>query len=211
MAQNDQRTTENLQLSDFCMKFNPFNQVVIFTFYSINKTPIPGNRNAMKGILIGCAICAITHFTAYYTLTNYATLIFAQTDTTLISPQLSTIVISIALCSGSMLSAYLADHFRHKVLMLVSLIGCVFGLLSIAFYHYLYLHGYQGLSSFRWVPVASMSFVIFVEAAGIMPISIVCCVENLPSKVQYIQVFEKFESILCVRFVNENILSFLDS
>lgn len=140
----------------------------------------------MKGIFIGCAICAITHFTAFYTLTNYATLIFSQSDTTLFSPYVSTIIISIALCAGSILSAYLADHFRHRTLILISLIGCVFGLFSIAIYHYLYLQDYD-LSPFRWVPVISMSFVIFVEAAGIMPISIVCCIENLLSKVQYLK------------------------
>lgn len=115
-----------------------------------------GNRNAMKGIFIGCGICTITHFTAYYTITNYATLIFSQTDTTLFSPYVSAIILSIALCSGSFLSAIFADLFRHKVLILISLIGCVFGLFSIAIYHYLYLEGFD-LSAFRWVPVFMFS------------------------------------------------------
>lgn len=110
----------------------------------------------MKGLFIGCTICAITHFTAYYTITNYATLIFSQTDTTLFSPFVSTIILSVALCSGSFLSAYLADLLSHKVLILISLIGCVFGLFSIAIYHYLYLEGYD-LSSFRWVPVCTLA------------------------------------------------------
>lgn len=150
--------------------------------------PISGNRKAIKGIFIGCALTAITHFTAYYTLVNYATLIFSRTDTALFNPYVSTVIMAVAITFGSMLSTYLADLFGRKVLIIISMIACVAGLLSFALYHRLYLSHYD-LSSFRWVPVSSLSFVIFVEAAGIMPISIVCSVENLPTKVLFIHTY----------------------
>lgn len=168
-------------------------------------TPIAVNRNAVKGILIGCALYAITHFTAYYTLINYATLIFSQTDTTLISPYVSTIIMAVALAAGSILSAYLADAFERRIIIIVSLIGCVLGLLSMGLYHHLYVQGYD-LSSFRWVPTSSLSFAIFVEAAGIVPTTIVCSIENLPSKVKTLHSFHTSD----IRNFNF-FLSFLDS
>lgn len=131
---------------------------------------------------MGCSISAITHFTAYYTLTNYATLIFSRTDTSQFSPYVSSIIMAVSITSGSLLSTYLADIFRRKVLIIISMIGCVAGMLSLALYHYLYLNDYD-VSSFGWVPVFSLSFVIFVEAAGVLPTSIVCSIENLPTKV----------------------------
>lgn len=194
VLQNEQKTTERLRISDFCMSFKLFSLKMVKFFNVLLKNPITVNRNGIKGILIGCSLYAITHFTAYYTLTNYATLIFSRTDTTLFSPYVSTIIMAVALTLGSILSAYLADIFRRKILIIISLIGCVVGLFSMALYHYLYLEGYD-LSSFRWMPVSSLSFTIFVEAAGIAPISIVCSVENLPSKVQYSTLLENLNSL----------------
>lgn len=140
---------------------------------------------------------AITHFTAYYTLINYATLIFSHTDTTLFGPYVSTIIMAVALALGSILSAYLADMFGRRVIVIISLITCVVGLFSMGLYHYLYVEGYN-VSSFRWVPTSSIAFTIFVEAAGIVPITIVCSIENLPSKVQYLLILnDEFTWDIC--------------
>lgn len=157
----------------------------IVFFFLIN--PISGNRNAMKGIFIGCAMVAITQCTAYFIITNYATLIFTRTDSTLIRPQVSAIILAVALTLGSLLPTYLADFFGRKVLILISLISCVVGLSSLAFYHYLYLNNFD-LSSFRWVPTFSLSFVIFIEGVGVVPLSIVCMIETLPTKVRSFEI-----------------------
>lgn len=145
----------------------------------------------MKGIFIGCALCAISHFTAFYVLINYATMIFSRTDTTLVSPYVSTVIMAVAITFGSFLSTYLADIFGRKVLIIISISAGIGGLLSFALYHYLYLNGYN-LSSFGWAPTGAISFVVFVAAAGVMPISIVCSVENLPTKV-YFQLSAKYD------------------
>lgn len=137
----------------------------------------------MKGIFIGIAMNTISYFTAYYTLTNYATIIFAQTDSTLFSPYVATILMAVALTFGSLLTTFLADILGRRVLIIISLAGSVFGLLAMALHYYLYLIGCD-LSSFKWVPVLSLSFVIFIAAAGITPLATICSVENLPPKVR---------------------------
>lgn len=137
----------------------------------------------MKGMFIGVAMNTISYFTAYYTLTNYATKIFQQTDSTLFSPYIATILMAVALTLGSLLTTFLADVLGRRVLIIISLAGSVVGLLAMALHYYLYLVGYD-LSSFKWVPVLSLSFVIFIAAAGITPLATVCSVENLPPKVR---------------------------
>lgn len=137
----------------------------------------------MKGMLIGIAMNTISYFTAYYTLTNYATVIFARTDSTLFSPYVSTILMAVALTFGSLLTTFLADILGRRLLIIISLVGSVVGLLAMALHYYLYLIGYD-LSSYKWVPVLSLSFVIFIAAAGITPLATVCSVENLPPKVR---------------------------
>lgn len=82
-----------------------------------------------------------------------------------------------------MATAYLADKFARKSLILVSLLGSACGLLSAAFFHHIYHCGYES-ASYDWIPVVCLSTVIFLAAAGIEPLFYVCSVENLPAKVR---------------------------
>lgn len=66
----------------------------------------------------------------------------------------------------------------RKLLNLISLVGSSVGLFALSLYHYLNLSGYD-LSLFEWVPVVSLSMVIFISAVGIVPLSMVCTVEYL--------------------------------
>lgn len=63
-----------------------------------------------------------------------------------------------------------------------SLLGSAAGLFALSLYHYLNLCG-NDLSAFVWLPIVSLSTVIFLSAVGIVPLSMVCSVEYLPPKV----------------------------
>lgn len=82
-----------------------------------------------------------------------------------LDPYVSSIMLAISLICGSLLTTSLADTLGRKLLNLASLVGSAIGLFSISFYYYLHINGYD-LSAFDWVPVASLSFVIFVSSAG---------------------------------------------
>lgn len=159
MVESEQNTAESLKCADFC------------------------NRSAIKGLFIGIALNTIIHFTAYFTLTNYATMIFAHTDSTLFSPHMASIMLGIAFTVGSLFPTYLADILGRKLLLIISLIGCVLGLSAMATHNYLQISGHN-LASFKWIPVLSLSLSIFFASAGVVPISIVCCLENLPPKIR---------------------------
>lgn len=95
----------------------------------------------------------------------------------------SAVLVACMYIAGSLLTTYLADLLGRKKLNILSLTGSAIGLFSFAIYQYLKLNGFK-LSSFDWVPAMSLSFVILISTAGIMPLSILCSAENLPSKVR---------------------------
>lgn len=103
-----------------------------------------------------------------------------------IDPYIQSIILSLFLILGSLSTTYFADILGRKVLCLISFLGSAFGLLSLSVYHYFHLRGFD-LSPFSWVPVTSLSFVIFISAAGIMPMSMIVGVEYLPPKVRISQ------------------------
>lgn len=127
----------------------------------------------------------LSQLTGGYTFVTYAAVIFKKSGASNIDPFTASIVIAIVQIMGSICTTQLSDRLGRKFLVLLSLFGSSFGLFIFAFYSYLNQNGYD-LSSFQWIPVICLSFVIFIASAGIISLAAVCTVENLPSKVSII-------------------------
>lgn len=140
------------------------------------------NRSATKGLLLGITLVAISHSTGHYMLTTYSVMIFNNAGSSLLTPHMSSILLAVALIFGSLTTTTLVDILGRKILILTSLIGSAIGLFAMAIYDYLQLNGHH-LSSFTWVPVLSLSLVVFTSSAGIIPLSLLVSVENFPPKV----------------------------
>lgn len=108
-------------------------------------------------------------------------MIFEKAGTSL-DPYISTIMLAVALILGSIFTTTLADKLGRKFLNIISLLGSAIGLFAVSLYHYLNINGFD-LTAFDWVPVVSLSFVIFISSTGIIPLSLICSVEYLPPKV----------------------------
>lgn len=139
------------------------------------------NRNAMKRLGTGVAMTIFSQFSANFTIISYSVTIF-KTAGTAMDPYVSSIICAMALILGSLLSTYLVDILGRKKLCVISLVGAAIGLFTMSIYYYLYLHDYD-LSAFTLIPVVSLSFVVVCSSSGIVPLSIFCSVENLPTKV----------------------------
>lgn len=140
------------------------------------------NRAAIRGIIIGVILSFLTQLCGASTFVTYAAVIFKSVGGSNIDPFIGSITIAVVQILGSLFTTQLSDRLGRKFLVLVSLFGSSIGLILFAFYLYLNDNGYD-LSSFEWVPVTCLSFVIFIASAGIIPLALVCTVENLPSKV----------------------------
>lgn len=124
----------------------------------------------------------LNQLTGCYTFLTYAVMIFAKIGTSL-NPYTSTIILGIVQIAGSLFTTQLADRFGRKTLLNVSLIGSVLGQLALVSFIYLDKLGFD-VALFRWVPVASAGFVIFIASMGFVPLHTVCIVEMLSPKVR---------------------------
>lgn len=113
---------------------------------------------------------------------NYAVLIFEKSGSSTLDPFQSSIVLAIAQIIGGFFSAKLADSLGRKLLMMISFLGSAIGIFIFTLYLYLNQNGYD-LSAFAWLPVASLSFIMFISSAGVYTLYGVIFVEYLPSKV----------------------------
>lgn len=136
----------------------------------------------MKGILNGIILSSLAHFTGFLVFITYAAFIFVEVGATQNDPYISSITIAVVQLIGTLCATRFSDSLGRKALLIISLLGSSFGQLSFALYSYLKHNDYE-LSSFEWVPVASLSFVIFIASSGMVPLMFLCTAEGLPSEV----------------------------
>lgn len=137
---------------------------------------------------------------------NYGTLIFEKTGTTQIDPYMSSIMLAVAQIVGGILSTQLADSFGRKFLIVISFLGSAIALFILSVYLYLIENGYDVCTTYSWVPVACLSFVMFITSAGIFALLSVCYVEYLPTKVKH---FHSCDNIC--DFLIFSLILFIDS
>lgn len=138
------------------------------------------DRNAIRGLSIGITLACITAVTGCYTFISYAVYIFQKSGSH-IDPYISSIIVAVSQLIGALCTTQLADTLGRKLTMLISILGCSVGLSVMSAYLYLVEIGHD-LTAYAWLPVTSLSFVIFNGSAGVISLSNVCSVENLPPK-----------------------------
>lgn len=139
------------------------------------------NSKALKGIMIGIALAYFSQLTGCFTIITYAVYILERTGTK-IDAYSSSIALAVMLIVGNLGTTKCADKLGRKTFLIVSLLGSAGGLIALSLFLYLNKHGHD-LSNYAWIPVVCLAFVIFISSAGIVPLSHVCRVENLPTKV----------------------------
>lgn len=140
------------------------------------------NRMAFKGIITSIAISWFMQSTGAVLIMNYASLIFEKSGTAL-SIDASGIILAVIQIVGSLVSTQLGDTFGRKTTLFISLSGSAVGLFVFTVYSYLRQNGYD-VSSYLWLPVVCLSFVIFIASSGIVALANTCTVENFPPKVK---------------------------
>lgn len=181
---HEHHADQMLRISDFSEFFFFSNKKNNDHSNKQNSYIFTANSEAIKGILIGIALAYFVQFTGCYTILTYAVYIFERTGTNL-NPYISSISLALMLSLGALFTTQLADKLGRKLFMIISLLGSAAGLSCLSLFMYLIKHGYD-LTKYSWVPVVCLAFVILISAAGIIPLSHVCRVENLPTKVMMI-------------------------
>ncbi|XP_055858513.1 facilitated trehalose transporter Tret1-like [Episyrphus balteatus] len=139
------------------------------------------NKRAITAMATGITIIFINVFCGYFSITNYSTLIFAETKSS-IDPNTSTIVIGVVMILGSYFASYFVDKFGRRILMMLSSGSMALGLSAIG--THAYLTNWIDLTKFPLLPVVIISFIIFAGSTGIAAINSVLIVEVLPPKIR---------------------------
>lgn len=127
------------------------------------------NRPAIKGMVIGLALAYFGQLTGCFTIITYAVFILETTGTQLDSYKCS-IALAVMLILGNLCTTKLGDAMGRRVSMTITLLGSAVGLIGLSAFIYLVQIGYD-LSAFPWIPIACLSFVVFISSAGIIPLS----------------------------------------
>lgn len=75
--------------------------------------------------------------------------------------------------------------FVYQVLLTVSLIGTGMGLAVMGSYMYLQSIGYD-LEGFKWIPLSTFSYILFIACAGLMPLPFIIISEIMPQEVRFV-------------------------
>lgn len=140
------------------------------------------NRQAIKGMSTGIILASLAYLTGYLVFTTYAVVIFEEAGASYIDPYVSSITLAVLQLIGNLCTTTFSDTLGRKALLMISLLGSALGMFTFASYSYLRHTGYD-VTSFEWVPVVSLSLVIFVASAGVVPMMFLCMVEHIPTKV----------------------------
>lgn len=150
------------------------------------------SRAVLKGLCIGPTLMAISQFSGTFTISSYAAIIFKATGST-IEPNLSAIIMGSVQICGTYFASLLIDRLGRKMLLLISTCGTTLGLVITGTYAYLSENGHN-VEGLNFLPVVSLSFVIFVAAIGIIPVPYVLVNEIFPRKVNCLHIQIKYYS-----------------
>lgn len=165
------------------------------------------NRDAFRGFIVCVTMSWFLLMTGCFTFINYALIVFQESNTTL-DPHVAAIILAIVQIFGGLISTAIGDTLNRKTILIISLVGSAVGLFSMAVYMYFSENGWN-MGDYRILPVVFLAFVIFISNAGIVPLSNVCAVENLPLNVRNdiifcSDIFSQFKQLL----LHEGILIF---
>lgn len=155
-----------------------------------------GDRMALKGIITSIAMSWFIQTTGNYLIINYASLIFAKSGNSL-DPNISSITLAIIQIVAGLISTQMGDTFGRKTILTISLAGSAFGLFALSTFSYLRENGYN-VSMYGWLPLTSLSLIIFISNVGIIALAHIVAIENYPTKIRTVGVI--FYS-LCVSTV----------
>lgn len=127
---------------------------------------------------------------------NYAGKIFKDSGSDLDTNISSIILISIQIMA-TFIATGLVDKLGRRKLMLTSTVGAALGSALMGTFTFLSSLGYD-LQNWNWVPVASLSFSLFMSSFGIFPLVFVILAEVLPAKVIITNILSDLLLILLV-------------
>lgn len=132
-------------------------------------------------MIIGLVLVLTNQLCGTFAFISFTANIFMQSGSSL-SPNMSAIIVAVIQVAGSAVSTFAIGRMSRKLLYSLTCLGTILGLLAMGTHGFLKL--LLELEGFAWVPIASLSFVIFIASIGLLPLTFVMLSELLPQKVK---------------------------
>lgn len=116
-----------------------------------------------------------------FTFLNYTASIFIEAGS-VFKPNTSAVIVGTLLFVGSLVSLTIVDRFPRKFLYSVTTVVYMIGLSAMGIYSY--LKTMTDTSSFRFIPVISLSLIIFAASVGRLPLTYIIMAEIMPQNVR---------------------------
>lgn len=145
-----------------------------------------GSAAAKKGIFIGIILISVNQLSGLFAFLNYTADIFIEAGSE-INPNLSAVIVGSLLFIGSLISLTLVDRFSRKLLYSVTTVGNIVGLLAMSIHSYFKASNIDS-AVFKFIPVASLSLVIFAASIGRLPLTYIMMAEIMPQNIRSIGV-----------------------
>uniref|UniRef100_A0A182NGP0 Major facilitator superfamily (MFS) profile domain-containing protein n=1 Tax=Anopheles dirus TaxID=7168 RepID=A0A182NGP0_9DIPT len=139
-------------------------------------------QSARKALLIGLVLVSLNQLSGCFALINYTAQIFADSGSDL-DPNMAAIVVGAIQIIGSYGSTIIVDRCQRKHVYIATSFFAAIGLFAMGTHGYLKSQ-HVDVSAINWIPVASLSFVIFIASVGLLPLTFVILSEILPPKVR---------------------------
>lgn len=142
---------------------------------------ILGSPAARKGIFIGFVLISLNQLSGLFAFLNYTAEIFIESGS-VFNPNISSAIVGMLLVAGSLVSLTIINKFSRRFLYTVTTIGYMIGLLSMGMYGYLKTS--SNVSNFKFIPVASLSLIIFSASVGRLPLTYIMMTEIIPQNIR---------------------------
>ncbi|XP_055376001.1 facilitated trehalose transporter Tret1-like [Condylostylus longicornis] len=139
------------------------------------------NRAARKSIIISLFLMFLSQFCGAFAMINYTALIFYESGSSM-PPELAAMVVAGIQVIGSYFSIILIERSGRKMLLIVSAFGCCFGTFTLGIYTLIKSYNVN-MQGYEWIPIFSLSFVIFIAAWGVLAIHFLVMSEITPPKI----------------------------
>jgi MFS family permease len=149
---------------------------------------------------------ALNQFSGCFAIITYTATIFKESGSNM-DANLASIIVAVLQILGTYCSTICVDRTGRKILLLVSACGTSIGLASMGCFSFLNQQGYD-VSSLSWVPILSLSFVVFIASIGILTLPFLVLAELLPNKVNILCLLVNFFNGIFIfsdtRYSNDN-------
>lgn len=143
---------------------------------------LTASKDALKGMLRGVGLVGVNIFSGIFLIVNYNATIFKAAGIN-IAPNDATLIVAVSQIAGTYLSTLIVERFRRKTLLILT--TATAGLALTIMGTSTYLSQFYDMSGLSWLPVASLSFMVFAASSGYIPLTFVVMNEVIPRPVSY--------------------------